>query len=51
MQPTRKCITHRDLNPANIMLMPEGTIRVLDFGRTPIGAVYGANRGMIGRVH
>ena len=32
-----KGITHRDLKPGNIMLKPDGTIKVLDFGLAKFG--------------
>ena len=32
-----KAITHRDLKPGNIMLKPDGTIKVLDFGLAKFG--------------
>jgi eukaryotic-like serine/threonine-protein kinase len=34
-----KGITHRDLKPGNIMVTPEGTVKVLDFGLAAIPAV------------
>jgi len=32
-----KNITHRDLKPGNIMIRPDGTVKVLDFGLAKVG--------------
>jgi serine/threonine-protein kinase len=40
-----KGITHRDLKPLNVMITPEGVVKILDFGLATVSQESGASEG------